>query len=84
MNKQIQDLIKKATEIRYTGLGEIAEFDKEKFAELMVVEFVETVKHTATQLAQTGFNDGLSEEEVNKRVNGALAVLDGIVAKFGG
>ena len=37
-----------------------------KFAELMVIEFTETVKQTATRISQTGFNDGLSMEEVNK------------------
>jgi hypothetical protein len=34
----IQKLIKKSTTIHYSGPGEIEEFDKEKFAELLVRE----------------------------------------------
>jgi dihydroorotase-like cyclic amidohydrolase len=52
------------------------------FAELMIVEFTETVKQTATRIAQTGFNDGLSAEEVNKRVNSALYVLEVMRERF--
>jgi hypothetical protein len=36
MNERIQQLIKQATTIRYSGPGEIEEFDKELFAELIV------------------------------------------------
>jgi hypothetical protein len=36
MNERIEKLIKQATTIRYSGPGEIEEFDKELFAELLV------------------------------------------------
>jgi hypothetical protein len=54
----------------------------EKFAELMVVEFTETVKQTANELAESGFRQGQSEEEVMKSVNGALAVLKVMRERF--
>jgi hypothetical protein len=38
MNATIKKLIKQSTTIRYSGPGEIEEFDKEKFAELIVKE----------------------------------------------
>ena len=47
MNKQIQDLIKEATTYRYTGLGEIPEFDREKFAELLIRECAEFIRYKA-------------------------------------
>ncbi len=86
MNKRIQELADQA-EYYADGIvdqgGEFHEAYTKKFAELMVAELIETVKQTATQLADAGFQQGQSEEEVMKSVNSALAVLDGIVAKFG-
>ena len=86
MNKRIQELADQA-EYYADGIvdqgGEFHEAYTKKFAELMVVEFTETVKQTANELAESGFRQGQSEEEVMKTVNGALAVLKGIVAKFG-
>jgi glutathione peroxidase-family protein len=95
MNKRIQELAELCYEVKPSmvensqkigndGVPLYREvFNQEKFAELMVVEFTETVKQTANELADAGFRQGQSEEEVMKSVNGALAVLDGIVAKFG-
>jgi hypothetical protein len=53
----------------------------EKFAELIVNECCDWIDGSPANDA--GFRQGQSEEEVMKSVNGALAVLDGIVAKFG-
>ena len=86
MNERIKELAKKAKIPEYHleyGTELCIAPHLEKFAELMVVEFTETVKQTATRIAQTGFNDGLSAEEVNKRVNGALFVLDVMRERFG-
>jgi hypothetical protein len=85
MNNQIKQLVQQATLPGYM-LGESyvqSRLDEQKLAELMLVEFTETVKQTAILIAQTGFNDGLSIEEVNKRVNGALRVLDVMRERFG-
>ena len=46
MNERIKELIKQATTVWYSGPGEIEEFDKEKFAELIVAECVDVVKWT--------------------------------------
>ncbi len=97
MNERIRELQCKAQELAAEAFPGKIPFDPnpnpilwdrihlsyEKFAELMLVEFTETVKQTATLVAQTGFNDGLSIEEVNKRVNGALRVLDVMRERFG-
>jgi hypothetical protein len=42
MNERIKELIKQATTIRYSGPGEIEEFDKEKFTELIINDFLQT------------------------------------------
>ena len=85
MNKQFKELAEQAEDdVVADHRGD--EFHKaytQRFAELMIVEFTEAVKQTATRIAQTGFNDGLSAEEVNKRVNGALFVLDVMRERFG-
>lgn len=92
MNKRIKELATQAREYteKYNSdrgnklvAEEWTEVYNQKFAELMLVEFTETVKQTATLVAQTGFNDGLSIEEVNKQVNGALRVLDVMRKRFG-
>jgi hypothetical protein len=88
MNERIKELAEQyASENRP---GSFVKYDPEwfvfynkKFAELMIVEFTEAVKQTATRIAQTGFNDGLSAEEVNKRVNSALYVLEVMRERFG-
>jgi hypothetical protein len=59
------------------------EEEMEKFAELMIVEFTEAVKETATRVAQTAFNDGEDAVAVQKRVAGALRVLDVMRERFG-
>lgn len=61
-----------------------AEVEKisEQFADLMVIEFMDVVKQTANELSEHYFRQGSSEEEVMMRVNGALAVLGHIRARF--
>ncbi len=88
MNERIKDLMGKTLDSEFSHTWDTMTYEgllqfSEKFAELMLVEFTETVKQTATLVAQTGFNDGLSIEEVNKRVNGALRVLDVMRERFG-
>ena len=85
MNERIRELAEQAGYKPLPGFdfaNSLEEVFIKKFAELMLVEFTETVKQTATLVAQTGFNDGLSIEEVNKRVNGALRVLDVMRERF--
>lgn len=81
MNERIEKLAKQC--YVKTGSPHTDHFEHWKFAELMVIEFTESVKETATRIAQTGFNDGLSMEEVNKRVNSALFVLEVMRERFG-
>ncbi len=83
MTEQIKRLAEQASNTSDYGLECVTDKFLEHFAELMVIEFTETVKQTANELAESGFRQGQSEEEVMKTVNGALAVLKGIVAKFG-
>lgn len=83
MNKRIQELFVQAYGYVPLPIEDHVSPEMKKFAELMVIEFTETVKQTANELAESGFRQGQSEEEVMKTVNGALAVLKGIVAKFG-
>lgn len=56
---------------------------EQKFAELMIVEFSDIVKETATRVAQTAFSDGEDAVAVQKRVAGALRVLDVMRERFG-
>jgi len=83
MNKRIQELFVRAYGYVPLPVEDHVSPEMERFAELMVIEFSDVVKQTANQLAESGFRQGQSEEEVMKTVNGALAVLKGIVAKFG-
>jgi hypothetical protein len=61
MNKQISKLIKQATTIRYSGPGEIEEFDKEKFAELIVRECAQLILDK--KMGDLGDNPGVKEWE---------------------
>lgn len=83
MNTRIQELFVRAYGYVPLPIEDHISPEMERFAELMVIEFTETVKQTANELVESGFRQGQSEEEVMKSVNGALAVLKGIVAKFG-
>jgi hypothetical protein len=56
---------------------------EDKFAELMLIEFTETVKQTAILVAQTAYSDGEDAVAVQKRVAGALRVLDVMREHFG-
>jgi len=91
MNERIEKLAEQAGKYAdetqplgsYTRNGMWLYAYNEKFAELMIVEFSDAVKQTAIRIAQTGFNDGLSTEEVNQRVNAALTVLEVVREQFG-
>jgi len=90
MNQRIQQLAVQAGAETWsrapmravTGLA-FTDENLEKFAELMIVEFTEAVKETATRVAQTAFNDGEDAVAVQKRVAGALRVLDVMRERFG-
>jgi hypothetical protein len=76
MNKRIKELIKQATTIRYSGPGEIEEFDKELFAELLVRECIE------------GFEERIStryqgSEKDNNIAYGMEIVVEHIKQHFG-
>ena len=77
MNKRIKELIEQSYDPEY---GFII---PEKFAELMLIEFTETVKQTAILVAQTAYSDGEDAVAVQKRVAGALRVLDVMRERFG-
>jgi hypothetical protein len=83
MNERIRELLQEA----YTHFGHgkyrTNELVAEKFAELMLVEFTETVKQTAILVAQTAYSDGEDAVAVQKRVAGALRVLDVMRERFG-
>ena len=55
----------------------------EKFAELMIAEFSDIVKETAILVAQTAYGDGEDSVSVQKRVAGALQVLEVLRKRFG-
>jgi hypothetical protein len=84
MNERIRQLAKRVPGWNCNGVY-LGPYDKslEKFAELMIVEFTEAVKETATRVAQTAFNDGEDAVAVQKRVAGALRVLDVMRERFG-
>jgi len=76
--ERIQELAFQASE----NYGYHPEFAK-KFAELMLIEFTEAVKETAILVAQTAYSDGEDAVAVQKRVAGALRVLDVMRERFG-
>lgn len=53
-----------------------------RFAELMLAEFSDVVKHAANELAEFYTRQGATEEEILMRVNGALVVLGHIRERF--
>ena len=67
MNEKIKKLIKQATTIRYSGPGEIEEFDREKFAELIVEECLKKIYYSTLMShpehnwseKEIGFNEGI-------------------------
>ena len=82
MNERIKELFVRAYGYVPLPIEDHISPEMERFAELMVVEFTETVKQTANELAESGFRQGQSEEEVMKSVNGALAVLKVMRERF--
>lgn len=83
MNERILELAIEARKYAETkpDIYSVA-YDK-KFAELMLIEFTETVKQTAILVAQTAYSDGEDAVAVQKRVAGALRVLDVMRERFG-
>lgn len=85
MNERIQELAVEAEDYADSIVDQGGEFHPaytQKLAELMIVEFCDVVKSTANELNEHYFKQGASEEEVLMRVNGALAVLGHIRARF--
>lgn len=41
MNQRIKELLRQSTTVYFHGMGEIDEVDQEKFAELLIKEFLE-------------------------------------------
>lgn len=54
-----------------------------KFGELLIAEFSDIVKETAILVAQTAYGDGEDSVSVQKRVDGALRVLEVLRKRFG-
>ncbi len=89
MNERMLELYKQA-QVPDTAIDpsnnmpyETTRFSADKFAELMLIEFTETVKQTAILVAQTAYSDGEDAVAVQKRVAGALRVLDVMRERFG-
>ena len=78
MNERFWELVEQADE---QG-GDDPDIRDEVFAELLIAEFSDVVKQTAILVAQTAFNDGESKEDVDRRVAGALRVLDVLRERF--
>lgn len=76
MNDRFWELIDQADE---QGGGDVLA----KFAELVIAEFSDIVKETAILVAQTAYNDGEDAVSVQKRVDGALRVLEVLRKRFG-
>ncbi len=87
MNERIKELAEQAAISCGDFIGPrlymTHEEEMEKFAELMLIEFTETVKQTAILVAQTAYSDGEDAVAVQKRVAGALRVLDVMREHFG-
>ena len=81
MNERIRELYVEAFQV-FNKCDENYEEMFDKFADSMLVEFCDVVKSTANELNEHYFKQGASEEEVLMRVNGALAVLGHIRARF--
>ena len=82
MNERVEQIAEQAfVETEYNDKQNLPETMR-KFAELMVIEFMDVVKTTANELNEHYFREGCSEEEVLMRVNGALAVLGHIRERF--
>jgi hypothetical protein len=86
MNERIKELAEQARMYALTLENRVDDCNdvfEQKFAELMIVEFTETVKQTAILVAQTAYNNGETEANVNKRVNATMRVLDVMRERFG-
>lgn len=81
MNKRTRDLYVEAFQV-FNKCDENYEEMFDKFANSMVIEFMDLVKTTANELSEHYIRQGCSEEEVLMRVNGALAVLGHIRERF--
>lgn len=85
MNERIQELADWAESHADAIVDQGGEFHPaytQKLAELMITEFSDIVKQTAILVAQTALNDGEDAVSVQKRVNGALRVLEVLRERF--
>lgn len=85
MNERIKELAEQCGFMYHETVGLVAGPNASgvKFAELMMVEFSDVVKQTAILVAQTAYSDGEDAVAVQKRVAGALRVLDVMRERFG-
>jgi hypothetical protein len=79
MNDRFWELVEQAD----NEGGDDPDIRDEKFGELMIAEFSDVVKQTAVLVAQTAYNDGEDAVAVQKRVDGALRVLEVLRKRFG-
>ena len=79
MNDRFWELVEQADE---QG-GDDPDIRDLKFGELMITEFSDIVKETAILVAQTAYGDGEDSVSVQKRVAGALQVLEVLRKRFG-
>ena len=79
MNDRFWELVEQADE---EG-GDDPDIRDLEFGELMITEFSDIVKETAILVAQTAYGDGEDSVSVQKRVAGALQVLEVLRKRFG-
>lgn len=86
MNERIQALADQAEDYADGIVDQGGEFHPaytQKLAELMIIEFSDVVKQTAILVAQTAYSDGEDAVAVQKRVAGALRVLEVMRERLG-
>ena len=79
MNDRFWELVEQAD----AEGGDDPDIRDEVFAKLLIAEFSDIVKETAILVAQTAYGDGEDSVSVQKRVAGALRVLEVLRKRFG-
>ena len=79
MNDRFWELVEQAD----NEGGDDPDIRDEVFGELLIAEFSDIVKETAILVAQTAYGDGEDAVAVQKRVAGALRVLEVLRKRFG-
>ena len=86
MNERIEKLAYEAENYADSIVDQGGEFHPaytQKLAYLLIAEFSDIVKETAILVAQTAYGDGEDSVSVQKRVDGALRVLEVLRKRFG-